>query len=140
MKLNKKTFLITALLSSIGVGVYYMGKAKIMKMLVSKGLVTVGEDGKYYLTENDTKNIIKTSSNKSIDKFDYNNPAYHASADYYLSDNAIEKVSIKLDTNNNNNNSNGITIHNSELVLNIDNKSGNVEPSIIDSVAALWTF
>lgn len=116
MKLNKKTFLISALIGSVGIGVYYMGKKKIIQNLLSQGVISIGSDGKFYLNcsgenklievekENGSKYYIENKSDGNA--FDYNNPNFHSPADY----------------------------------VNVNEQSGEVKPSVWQSIKAVFGF
>lgn len=91
--MKKKNLLITALVGSVALGIYYMGKNTILKQLQQKGLITVNENGKFVLTPKGNKNIMEVideNGNVSYMKttatgnaFDYNNPEFHSADNYW---------------------------------------------------------
>lgn len=96
--MKKKDLLVSALGLSIGLGIMYMGKAKIIKNLIKNDNAQYDEQGKLVVTsKGSSKSVSKTTVEKEngtkyqIDNtangkaFDYNNPKYHAQAGYWKS-------------------------------------------------------
>ena len=87
--MKKKDLLVSALGISIGLGVMYMGKAKIVKNLIKNDNAQYDEHGKLVVTDKgSSKSVSKTETKQitnSTDKFDYNNPKYHAESGYWKS-------------------------------------------------------
>lgn len=83
--MKKKDLLYIALGLTVGAGVYYMGKAKIMKNIIQEGQAKYDDKGKVVLTEKGSSNSSSVNKNStSVSPFDYNNSSLHSSKNYWL--------------------------------------------------------
>lgn len=112
--MKKKNLMYSALGLSIGLGIMYMGKAKITKNLIQNGNAQYNEQGQLVITEQGSKNSVKKDStqNTSTKLFEYNNPNYHAPTSYWktqttgtfylplVDENGVEFDSVKIKIEN----------------------------------------
>lgn len=134
MKLNRK-ILITALIASCSAGIYYMGKSALLNKLKEDGYVTeiIDENGKVnnVLTDKGQNSAVakllanNTNSNAQNKMFDYNNPQYHADANYFLKQSTGTFLIPNKDKNGN------LTGEFTEVTV---EKDGKIEPTFTESI------
>lgn len=81
--MKKKDLLYSALGLSIGLGIMYMGKAKVLKNLQQNNQIRYDDKGKLVLTSKGEDNTVV--KDESVSMFDYNNPSLHSSSNYWTS-------------------------------------------------------
>ena len=87
--MKKKNILLLALIGSVGAGIYYMGKAKILKGLkennqVQEVLTDTGKVINVLTDKGNVQAVQKAEVVKQSEMFDYNNPASHSGKSYWL--------------------------------------------------------
>lgn len=136
MKLNKKTFLISVLIGSVGIGVYYMGKKKVLNGLKKNGLVqeVISNTGRVInvLTDKGNSQVMQKAEvvSEQPKMFDYNNPASHSSAGFWLQNTVGTFYLPNLQDGKE-------TGEYTELKLGTD---GSVEPTVWESVKSVIPF
>lgn len=133
--MKKKNILLLALIGSVGAGIYYMGRKKVLNGLKQNGLVqeVISNTGKVInvLTDKgNTQAVQKAEVVEQSEMFDYNNPASHSGKSYWLQ-NTIGTFYLPNLKNGKE------TGEYTELILGND---GNVEPTVWESVKSVIPF
>lgn len=88
--MKKKNLILLALIGSVGAGVYYMGKNKVLNGLKQNGFVqeVLTDTGKVVnvLTDKGNNQVVQKAEVVEQPKmFDYNNPATHSTSSFWIS-------------------------------------------------------
>lgn len=133
--MKKKNLILLALIGSVGAGVYYMGKNKVLNGLKQNGFVqeVLTDTGKVVnvLTDKGNNQVVQKAKVVEQPKmFDYNNPQSHSSSGYWLKNTVGTFYLPNLKDGKE-------TGEYTELKL---GKDGSVEPTIWESVKSVIPF
>ena len=133
--MKKKNLILLALIGSVGAGVYYMGKNKVLNGLKQNGLVqeVLTDTGKVVnvLTDKGNNQVVQKAEVVEQPKmFDYNNPATHSTSSFWLQNTVGTFYLPNLKDGKE-------TGEYTELKLGTD---GSVEPTVWESVKSVIPF
>ena len=133
--MKKKNLILLALIGSVGAGVYYMGRKKVLNGLKQNGLVqeVISNTGKVINVLTDKGNTQAVQKAEVVEQpkmFDYNNPASHSSSGFWLQNTVGTFYLPNLQNGKE-------TGEYTELKLGND---GSVEPTVWESVKSVIPF